>query len=74
MSFFVVDFNLENELDNEVSLLLCNVSGIPLAKYLLQGNSGHEIISTRNLNGGIYLCKFTVNSKEKQVIKLSVVK
>jgi hypothetical protein len=74
MNYYTVEYNIETELNHEIILQVLNVAGKLLEDYHIQGNQGHKIISTKGLKPGLYLCKFVINGKEKQTIKLSVIK
>jgi hypothetical protein len=74
MSYFIAEYAVQTTLVESLELMVSDISGSVLQKIILPGNSGHKIISTKDLNPGLYLCKFVLNGKEKQTIKLSVIK
>jgi len=74
LSYIVVEYNLGNERNNDIVIQICDISGKPMAEYRFRGNSGHKIISTKDLNPGIYLCKFVINDNLCQTFKLTITK
>jgi len=74
MSYFIAEYAVQTTLVGSLELMISDISGSVLQKIILPGNSGHKIISTKELKPGLYLCKFVVDGKEKQTIKLSVIK
>jgi hypothetical protein len=74
MSYFIAEYSIQNSKGESLELLISDISGCILQHISLTGNPGHKIISTKDFKSGLYFCKFVLNGKEKQVIKLSVVK
>jgi hypothetical protein len=74
MSYFVAEYSIQKSNVESLEFLVSDLSGSVLQKIILPGKSGHKIISTKELKPGLYLCKFVLNRKEKQTIKLSVIK
>lgn len=73
-SYFIAEYSVQNLGIGSLVLLINDISGSTLHAINLQEQSGHKIISTKDLKPGLYFCKFVLNGEEKQVVKLSVVK
>jgi hypothetical protein len=73
-SYFIAEYSFEITNWESLELFISDISGCILKRISLNGNPGHKIISTKDFKPGLYFCKFVINGKEKQVIKLSVVK
>jgi hypothetical protein len=74
MSYFITEFSIQKSKGESLELFISDISGCILQQIPLTGSPGHKIISTKDFKPGLYLCKFVLNGKERQVIKLSVVK
>ncbi len=74
MSYFVAEYFVLKSSGIILELVVSDISGRVLQKTILPSNPGHKIISTKDLKPGLYLCKFVLDGKERQTIKLSVIK
>ena len=74
VSYFVAEYTLHGIKTKSLTLSVCNLYGTVLQEIDLPLQSGHKVISTKVLKPGIYLCKFVINGKEKETIKLIVIK
>ncbi|MCU0371092.1 MAG: T9SS type A sorting domain-containing protein [Bacteroidales bacterium] len=74
MSYFVAEYSIPKSSKGALELSVCDISGNVLQKIMLSGTSSHKIIGTNGLKPGLYLCKFVLNGRIKQTIKLSVFK
>jgi len=73
LSYFVIEYEPTILQNQNLELLICDISGKVVKRIDLPTNSNHKIISTKDLNQGFYLCKFVMSDKEILTLKLTVI-